>query len=158
SSSLLPTSTANPSTSSVRYGRPLLLTRRRAARSRDPRSSQRTVLRLGLGSVDGEAAAAAPLHHLASHDGLELVRRLGDLLLARRAVRLELVALLEVAERLPEIAAEPRRDREVIEALALLALPPERHADQALRLVEVGIDRDRALELLQRAGIVLCIG
>src|SRR5512132_2122261 len=93
------------------------------------------------------ATPLPPLHHPVANDRLELVDRFGELPLPRRAVGLELVALLEVAERLLEVAAQARGDGQVVEARTLLPLPAERHPGQALRLVEVGVDRDGALEL-----------
>src|SRR4030095_268694 len=63
-----------------------------------------------------------------------------------------------VAERLLEVTAQPGGHREVVEALRLLALAPERETHETLRLVELGIDRYGALELLERRRIVLRVG
>src|SRR2546427_341547 len=106
-------------------------------------------------SARAEAAPARPpallpLARTLAHQRLQLGDRPLDLRLPRAARRDPAVGLLELAERLLELAAQPRGERQVVEPLGLVALPPEGEAGQALRLFGIGVESQRTLELGER--------
>src|SRR5207253_8182897 len=68
--------------------------------------------------------ALLPLARPLAHQGLQLRDRPLDLGLPRAARRDQAVGVLELAERLLELAAQPRGERQVVEALGLVALAP----------------------------------
>src|SRR5436309_14825799 len=110
-------------------------------------------------SARAEAAPARPpallpLTRTLAHQRLQLGDRPLDLRLPRAARRDPAVGLLELAERLLELAAQPRGERQVVEPLGLVALAPEGDAGQALCLVGVGVEAERALELGERGRAV----
>src|SRR5436305_1100440 len=83
--------------------------------------------------------ALLPLARALAHQRLQLGDRPLDLRLPRAARRDPAVGLLELAERLLELAAQPRGERQVVEPLGLVALPPEGEAGQALRLFGIRV-------------------
>src|SRR5205823_159871 len=85
-----------------------------------------------------------------AHQRLQLRDRLLDLRLPPAARRDAAVGLLELAERLLQLAPQPRGERQVVEALGLVALPPEGEAGQALRFFGVGVEAQRTLALAER--------
>src|SRR2546426_2720282 len=113
--------------------------------------------RQASGPAEAAPARPSPLLPLAralAHQRLQLRDRLLDLRLPPAARRDQAVGVLELAERLLELAAQPRGERQVVEALGLVALAPEGDAGQALCLVGVGVEAERALELGERGRAV----
>src|SRR5438093_3890547 len=94
--------------------------------------------------------ALLPLARALAHQRLQLRDRLLDLRLPPAARRDAAVGLLELAERLLQLAAQPRGERQVVEALGLVALPPEGEAGQAMRFFGIGVEAQRTLELGER--------
>src|SRR5262249_59636718 len=111
--------------SSRRYGRPLLPTALRARRR-----PAATRLR---------GALARPV----ADQRLQLLERGIDLAALGGAVGEQRPRPVVQAVGLLELAAQEGRGAELIEALRLIALAPERHAEQAIRLVEVAVEAGR---------------
>src|SRR5438132_2320231 len=101
-------------------------------------------------AAPARAPALLPLARALAHQRLQLRDRLLDLRLPPAARRDAAVGLLELAERLLQLAPQPRGERQVVEALGLVALPPEGEAGQALRLFGIGVEAQRTLELGER--------
>src|SRR3989442_13165720 len=107
------------------------------------------------------AASAPALQTLAgplADEGAELVDRLLDLGVMRTTFGEQGLRVLELAERLLEVAAQPRSHGEVVEAVPFLSLAAERDTDEAVGLVEVGGQGGRALELRQRRLLIAGFG
>src|SRR5438034_4330569 len=94
--------------------------------------------------------ALLPLARALAHQRLQLRDRLLDLRLPPAPRRDQTVGVLELAERLLQLAAQPRGERQVVEALGLVALPPEGEAGQAMRFFGIGVEAQRTLELGER--------
>src|SRR5439155_11390012 len=101
-------------------------------------------------AAPARAPALLPLARALAHQRLQLRDRLLDLRLPPAARRDAAVGLLELAERLLQLAAQPRGERQVVEALGLVALPPEGEAGQAMRFFGIGVEAQRTLELGER--------
>src|SRR6266478_6462175 len=101
-------------------------------------------------AAPARAPALLPLARALAHQRLQLRDRLLDLRLPPAARRDQAVGVLELAERLLELAPQPRGERQVVEALGLVALPPEGEAGQALRLFGIGVEAQRTLERGER--------
>src|SRR5438874_2182763 len=110
----------------------------------------RTVKSARAEAAPARPPALLPLARALAHQRLQLGDRPLDLRLPRAARRDPAVGLLELAERLLELAAQPRGERQVVEPLGLVALPPEGEAGQALRLFGIGVEAQRTLELGER--------
>src|SRR2546425_9000820 len=111
-------------------------------------------------SARAEAAPARPpalllLARSRAHQRLQPGDRPLDLRLPRADRRVPAVGLLELAERLLELAPQPGGERQVIEALGLVALAPEGEAGQALRLFGIGVEAQRTLELGERRAALI---
>src|SRR5438093_380947 len=109
--------------------------------------------RQASGPAEAAPARPPPLLPLAralAHQRLQLRDRLLDLRLPPAPRCDQAIGVLELAERLLQLAAQPRGERQVVEALGLAALPPEGEAGQALRLFGIGIEAERTLELGER--------
>src|SRR2546428_1898398 len=106
-------------------------------------------------AAPARAAALLPLARALAHQRLQLGDRPLDPRLPRAARRDPAVGLLELAERLLELAPQPGGERQVIEALGLVALAPEGEAGQALRLFGIGVEAQRTLELGERRAALI---
>src|SRR6266403_116420 len=99
---------------------------------------------------DMRACLWPPLARALAHQRLQLRDRLLDLGLPPAPRRDQVIGVLELAERLLQLAAQPRGERQVVEALGLVAIAPEGEAGQALRLLGIGVEAQRTLELGER--------
>src|SRR5438445_2460395 len=126
-----------------------------ATRPSDMRAGLRPPRTRRQASGPAEAAPARPspllpLARALAHQRLQLRDRLLDLRLPPAPRRDQAIGVLELAERLLQLAAQPRGERQVVEALGLVALAAEGEAGQALRLLGIGVEAERALELGER--------
>src|SRR5207249_11330514 len=115
----------------------------------------------GVSGEHAPTAGASAFHPLAcplADEGAELVDRLLDLGVVRTPFGEQGLRVLELAERLLEVAAQLRGHGEVVETFPFLSLAAERDTNEAVGLVEVGVERERALELRERGMLIAGLG